>query len=92
MGAYSNFYMRGLHKVTAAIKESLSNLNTALQSLEGSASGIQDNLKRVSGKRAPTSDLFSVPNAPSNNIDTAALASRLDGAIAKVEKLLQEGE
>lgn len=78
--------------MTAAIKASLTNLNTALQSLEGSATSIQDNLKRGSKKRAPTSDLFSVPNASSNNIDTAALASRLDGAIAKVEKLLKEGE
>lgn len=74
--------------MTTAIKQSLSDLNVALQKLEMSASDIQDNIK---AKNKPSgSDLFSV--APkTNDVDAKAIASRLDGAIAKVEKLLREG-
>jgi len=75
--------------VTTAIKESLTNLNTALQKLEMSATDMQDNLKKKA-KTGPT-DLFSVPMKSNNDIDAKAIASRLDGAIAKVEKLLREG-
>lgn len=76
--------------MTTAIKESLSNLNTALQKLEMSATDIQDNVKKKTKSSPP--DLFSVPSRPANEVDAKAIASRLDGAIAKVEKLLREGE
>ncbi len=75
--------------MTAAIKTSLTNLNQALQSLEVSASEIQDNKK---SKAKNSADLFSVPPSTPNDIDAKALASRLDGAIAKVEKLLRDGD
>jgi hypothetical protein len=75
--------------VTTAIKESLTNLNTALQKLEMSATDMQDNLKKKA--KAGPADLFSVPIKSNNDIDAKAIASRLDGAIAKVEKLLREG-
>jgi hypothetical protein len=75
--------------VTSAIKESLTSLNTALQKLEMSASDMQDN-RKVKAKSSST-DLFSIPQKSNNDIDAKAIASRLDGAIAKVEKLLREG-
>ena len=77
--------------MTAAIKASLTNLNQAIRKLEVSASQAQDNKK----DRVPQSglDLFSAsPSNASNDIDAKALASRLDGAIAKVERLLREGD
>ena len=81
--------------MTAAIKTSLTQLNQALQNLEQSAANAADNA-RQSAKAAPKSsgmDLFSAPQASaSNDVDAKALASRLDGAIAKVEKLLREGD
>jgi hypothetical protein len=77
--------------VTTAIKESLTDLNTALQKLEMSASELQDNMKSKSQNASAGSDLFSVPQKPQNDIDAKAVASRLDSAIAKVEKLLREG-
>jgi hypothetical protein len=75
--------------VTTAIKESLTSLNTALQKLEMSASEMQDNMK-AKAKSGPA-DLFSVSSKSNNDVDAKAIASRLDGAIAKVEKLLREG-
>lgn len=75
--------------MSASIKQSLTNLNSALQKLEMSASSMQDNLKKR-GKASPP-DLFSVPQRGGNDLDAKAIASRLDGAIAKVEKLLREG-
>lgn len=79
--------------MTAAIKSSLTNLNQALQNLEQSAANAEDNA-RQKVQTAPKSsgvDLFSAPQSASNDMDAKALASRLDGAIAKVEKLLREG-
>ena len=79
--------------MTAAIKASLANLNTALESLEKSATEAQANQNKPARKGAGQSDLFAVPSSSeSSDVDAKALASRLDGAIAKVEKLLREGE
>ena len=77
--------------MTTAIKESLTDLNTALQKLEMSASELQDNMKSKSQNNAARADLFSMPQKSQNDIDAKAVASRLDSAIAKVEKLLREG-
>jgi hypothetical protein len=76
--------------VTAAIKTSLNNLNQALESLETTAQQAQEKTKNRQKSGAP--DLFSVPKTSNNDVDAKALASRLDGAIAKVEKLLREGD
>lgn len=79
--------------MTVAIKESLTKLHESLQELEQSAVQAQDNLKKAvtSSKRKGAPDLFSVPaGASQSDVDAKALASRLDGAIAKVEKLLKE--
>ena len=80
--------------MTVAIKESLTKLNASLQNLEKSAVEAQDNLQKavVSNKRkSGAPDLFSVPvGASQGDVDAKALASRLDGAIAKVEKLLKD--
>ena len=73
--------------MTATIKKSVSELNTVVDRLEASLASIQDNQKTA--PKSVGSDLFSYPNQ--NNIDAKAIASRLDGAIAKVEKLLREG-
>ena len=76
--------------MTTAIKSSLSNLSQSLQKLESSLAKTQDNEKPAA--KASSSDLFSVSRTSgSNDLDAKALASRLDGAIAKVEKLLREG-
>lgn len=80
--------------MTTAIKSSLTSLNQALMDLEKTASELQDNVKQAPSKPAKSAgmDLFSMPSAAaSNDVDAKALASRLDGAIAKVEKLLKEG-
>lgn len=76
--------------MTSAIKQSLTNLNDALQKLEMSASEMQDNMKSKQPQNAG-GDLFSIPQKPQSDMDAKAIASRLDGAIAKVEKLLREG-
>jgi len=74
------------------IKSSLANLNSAIQLLEGASmdleKSIQKKLKSHKESQPVTNDLFSFPSSVSNSPDTKALASRLDGAIAKVEKLL----
>ena len=83
--------------MTVAIKESLSILHQYIDDLEQTAAQAQDNAKKNierasknATKKSPP-DLFSVPTgATSNDVDAKALASRLDGAIAKVEKLLKE--
>lgn len=86
--------------MTVAIKESLSILNQYLDDLEHTAAQAQDNAQKnveravQSAKKKSPPDLFSVPSsqpAPAADVDSKALASRLDGAIAKVEKLLKEG-
>ena len=84
--------------MTATIKESLSTLSLYIDDLENIAVQAQDNAKKnveravqKSTKKSPP-DLFSVPaGTKAEDVDSKALASRLDGAIAKVEKLLKEG-
>jgi predicted nucleic acid-binding Zn-ribbon protein len=81
--------------VTTAIKSSLTKLNGALQQLETSVSAAESKLQNAAANTQPaapkgqTHDLF---GAVSNDTEAKALASRLDGAIAKVERLLREGE
>lgn len=89
--------------MTVAIKESLNKMYQNLQALEKTAAQAEDNAKKnveraaqkaeknanSSAKKSPP-DLFSVPGGQQSDVDAKALASRLDGAIAKVEKLLKE--
>lgn len=80
--------------MTTAIKSSLSNLNGVLQKLEASASETEQKVAAAAKASAPAPakgghDLFGA--AASNDADAKALASRLDGAITKVERLLREG-
>ena len=85
--------------MTVAIKESLTILNQYIEDLEQKAQDAQSKAEQAinSARQAPQSsppkkagapDLFSVPTGA--DVDAKALASRLDGAIAKVEKLLKE--
>lgn len=81
--------------MTVAIKESLNKMYVAIESLERTAVQAQDNAKKNverAVKKSPP-DLFSVPatGGAQGEVDTKALASRLDSAIAKVETLLREG-
>lgn len=75
--------------MTTAIKSSLSKLDSALQNLESSLSVAQSKKEEAAtaAPKAPQNDLFGA-GTPSN--DAKALASRLDGAISKVERLLRE--
>ena len=81
--------------MTTAIKSSLSNLHGVLEKLETSVSSAEAKIANASkaAQQAPKPsqgyDLFGA--AASNDAEAKALASRLDGAIAKVEKLLSEG-
>lgn len=79
--------------MTTAIKSSLSKLDGVLQQLESSATNAQAKISNSNQAQAGQSgqhhDLF---GAVSNDAEAKALASRLDGAIAKVERLLREGE
>jgi hypothetical protein len=72
--------------VTTAIKSSLTKLNDSLQQLEISMSAAAKK-KASAPAKVPQNDLFSIP---ANNAEAKALANRLDGAIAKVERLLRE--
>ena len=77
--------------MTAAIKQSINNLYDSIVTLEKEieTKEKQKSAEPKAGKKK-SADLFSfAPAQPA--ADTSALASRLDGAIAKVEKLLQEG-
>ncbi|MEM7618087.1 MAG: hypothetical protein AAF244_01755 [Pseudomonadota bacterium] len=76
--------------MTAAIKQSINNLYDSIVSLENEIEAKEKKKSDAPKGQKKSADLFSF--APSQqNADTKALASRLDGAIAKVEKLLQEG-
>lgn len=90
--------------MTVAIKESLTKLNSSLVELEKTANEAQAKSQNYQAeaqeykaqkqavKTSP--DLFSVPKSISaeDDVDTKALASRLDNAIERVEELLKEGE
>jgi len=75
--------------VTAAIKKSINELHGAIQALEQKLEEKQSEAPKAQKKSA---DLFSFAPQTAQPVhpDTKALASRLDGAIAKVEKLLEE--
>jgi len=78
--------------VTAAIKQSVNNLYDAIHTLEGEIKAKEEKAANAPAEtpKKKSADLFSFsPAQPA--ADTKALASRLDGAIAKVEKLLKEG-
>jgi len=78
--------------VTAAIKQSINNLYDSIITLEKEADAKEQERANAPQKteKKKSADLFSfTPAQPT--ADTKALASRLDGAIAKVEKLLKEG-
>lgn len=73
--------------MTNAIKSSISKLDHKISRLE---MAIQEAEKRsITVPKSAGSDLFSATT--NNDAETKALASRLDGAIAKVEALLKEG-
>jgi hypothetical protein len=85
----SKNYQKDLeYTVTNAIKSSITKLDHKISRLE---MAVQEAEKRAAQKPKPAAagtDLFS---AAPNDAETRALASRLDGAIAKVEALLKEG-
>lgn len=73
--------------MTNAIKSSISKLDHKISRLE---MAVNEAEKRAAQKpKSVGSDLFSASG--NNDAETRALASRLDGAIAKVEALLKEG-
>ena len=80
--------------MTTNIQKSLYTLIDALSELETAATHAAEkqqkavNSKQSNSGNKTNTDLFSFPD--SNAESNKALASRLDGAIAKVEKLLQE--
>ena len=83
--------------MTLAIRSSLGNLNRAIQKLEMTAADLEVAQSKAAAKakekkKPEGNDLFSFPSSVGSNTDAKALASRLDGAIAKVEKLLREGD
>lgn len=79
--------------MTLAIRSSLGNLNRSIQKLEMTAADLEAEKSKAKEKKKPEgNDLFSFPSSVGSNTDAKALASRLDGAIAKVEKLLREGD
>ncbi|MCI5060803.1 MAG: hypothetical protein MRY79_07010 [Alphaproteobacteria bacterium] len=78
--------------MTTNIQNSLYGLIDALSELEKASVSICENAKKADSKKIPKTkgaDLFSFPENKKEE-NSQALASRLDGAIAKVEKLLQE--
>jgi len=84
--------------VSAAIQTSLSQLGRAVENLETSASIAQASVNTaIKSANTSQNDLFSKQdtaalNAPAaNDLDTKAMANRLDNAIAKVEQILKEG-
>ena len=76
--------------MTVAIKQSINNLYDSIVTLEKEIETKEKSASDAPKAQKKSADLFSFTPAQSNP-DTKALASRLDGAIAKVEKLLQEG-
>ncbi len=76
--------------MSTALKSSITKLDQAVNKLE---SVIQQKAQTPKAASGVETDLFGVPVANSNdgNIDTKALASKLDSVIDKVEKILQEG-
>jgi len=78
--------------VTNAIKSSISKLDHKISRLEMALQEAEKRSIAVPKETAQASagaDLFSA--STNNDAETKALASRLDGAIAKVEALLKEG-
>ncbi len=80
--------------MSAAIQTSLSQLGRAVENLETSASIAQVSVDTaLKSANSSQNDLFgSSKKAPAaNDVDTKAIANRLDNAIAKVEQILKEG-
>lgn len=79
--------------MSAAIKKALSNLDKAIDRMEGNIGNIA---KRPRARATAQPDLFSAPPpaaATSSNVvgfDRNALARKLDMTIARVEQLLSE--
>ena len=79
--------------MSAAIKKALSNLDKAIDRMEGNIGNIS---KRPKASKSAQPDLFSAPApaaASSSNVvgfDRNALAKKLDMTIARVEQLLSE--
>ena len=79
--------------MTVAIKESLTRLNSSLVTLEKKAVEVQERNARQQVAKKTSPDLFAVSGTATAeaDIDSQALASRLDNAIERVEQLLEEG-
>lgn len=86
--------------MSAAIKQALINMNEAVKKLEtaaGTAAKKNAELKKrpaVNNNKSAQKDLFTVftggqEKREYKEVDVKAMASRLDGAIAKVEELLK---
>ena len=77
--------------MSAALQSSLTKLNRAVEKLESAVE-----TKTDAAKSNGQNDLFGgittkASRSNDNLVDTAALADKLDSAILKVEKMLQEG-
>ena len=80
--------------MSAAIQTSLSQLGRAVENLETSASVAQGSVEAaIKSARSSQHDLFGMAQKEpaANDLDTKAMANRLDNAIAKVEQILKEG-
>ena len=71
--------------MSVAIKKALTNLDKAIDKMEGNLS------KRPAKAKSGQPDLFAAPTANVIGFDRNALARKLDMTIAKVEQLLSEG-
>lgn len=76
--------------MNTALKSSITKLDQAVNKLE---SVIEAKSKKAAANGDGQIDMFGAasPKSNDNGVDTAALASKLDSVIDKVEKILQEG-
>lgn len=92
------WFCKGVYKVSA-IHQALGTLVHTVESLEKAATSVEKKVARMAKEKAATPlagqiDMFAASKATPANVykfDPGQVAKKLDLAIEKVEKMLQEG-
>jgi hypothetical protein len=75
----------------SSIQQALSKLSRAIGHLESSVHHVEQSMKGQQRDMFAAAPVHPSAVANNNSVDTELVASRLDGAIAQIEKVLKEG-
>lgn len=87
--------MSVIQRALGNLEHAIQNLDAATVGLASRKQGLETELQRMksaakSYQAGAQADMFAAPSAPAQNLDQKAVAQRLDQAIEKVEKILQD--